>query len=698
MKIRHAIAGGSRRGHAGVARGVVLLVAAALLGGCRSLAPVGTTSGREFELNRDDVRLSEALAYFSLGLSQESLLDGAALTNYLRAAVLAPEREELYFRVAAQHLRRGENDQAVAVIETACRQNPRSVDARLYLSRIYQLLKAADKAERACRQAIELAPRNYKGYIQLAALYGDQGDEARAVATLEENVARVDAPLMLVRLLGDLYARKVKTPSGEVQPDALHKAIAYYEQAARQPHDDLSVDYLHHLADLYILGRKMEEAIQYLNMVAAHRPDDAQVQKKIALCHMALGDKAQAVEALQAIRRQEPRNVEVHLYLGELYEALGDATNAAASFTAACETTPPNPKPYLMLALLHMRAGEPEKARLAIEAGLKRMPEDTHLLTLMAQLYMKNEQSDLALSTYERIEDILSKSDAVNPSSRFFLEFGFAAQKSRRIGKAIALYEKAIAADPHALDPYVRLAFLYMNAGRRQEALQVMEKAVRNLPDEAIDAYYYLGLMNSRAERFPAAVEAFEKAEALAAETPTAELDAEFFFNYGAACERAGEGRRAEALLRRAIHLDGSLADAFNYLAYMWAEAGVQLDLAREYVLQALELEPDNGAYLDTLGWIYFKSGAYAPALEEIRNALYFMPDDPTIAEHLGDIHAALGQTPEAMAWWTRGFLKNPDHQALADKLRRHGADVDALRRAAPPKKEPDAMDMMPDE
>jgi tetratricopeptide (TPR) repeat protein len=160
-------------------------------------------------------------------------------------------------------------------------------------------------------------------------------------------------------------------------------------------------------------------------------------------------------------------------------------------------------------------------------------------------------------------------------------------------------------------------------------------------------------------------------------------LDSMFYFNYGAACERSGQFERAEALLQQAMRLDPENAEAFNYLAYMWAEKGIHLDQALEYSRHSLDCDPDNGASLDTLGWILFKQKQVAEALTCLQAAHYFMPDDPTILEHLGDVWSALHDDSEALAWWKRSYRIDAGNKQLEKKLRKHGVDINALRRDA---------------
>lgn len=113
----------------------------------------------------------------------------------------------------------------------------------------------------------------------------------------------------------------------------------------------------------------------------------------------------------------------------------------------------------------------------------------------------------------------------------------------------------------------------------------------------------------------------------------------------------------------------------------MWAVRGVNLDRALDYVQRALAIEPNDGAYVDTLGWVQFKRGDYEAALTALTRASDLIPADPTINEHVGDALQALGQKREALRYWTKSLQSKPDNEPLRAKLKENGVDPDAVRR-----------------
>ena len=118
-------------------------------------------------------------------------------------------------------------------------------------------------------------------------------------------------------------------------------------------------------------------------------------------------------------------------------------------------------------------------------------------------------------------------------------------------------------------------------------------------------------------------------------------------------------------------------APTLNYLGYMWADKGVQLDRARDFLERAVRREPRNAAYLDSLGWAYFRLGKMDSAERNLREAYRREPTDPTIEEHMGDLDAKLGNAESAVRHWEKALqLKHEEPERVREKLRRAGSPV----------------------
>ena len=104
-------------------------------------------------------------------------------------------------------------------------------------------------------------------------------------------------------------------------------------------------------------------------------------------------------------------------------------------------------------------------------------------------------------------------------------------------------------------------------------------------------------------------------------------------------------------------------------MGYIYAEEGQDLDRAISLIKKAVELDPANGAYMDSLGWAYYKKGMLEEALAEVEKALKALPDDPVVISHLGDIYYAKGEVKKAIKEWQKALKLNPKNKRLRQKI-----------------------------
>jgi pentatricopeptide repeat protein len=148
-------------------------------------------------------------------------------------------------------------------------------------------------------------------------------------------------------------------------------------------------------------------------------------------------------------------------------------------------------------------------------------------------------------------------------------------------------------------------------------------------------------------------------------------------FRLGSSLERAGSPAEAETVFLQILAKRPNDSATQNYLGYMWADRGVQLDRARELLEKAVAREPRNAAYLDSLGWVYFRLGMTDEAAKRLREAYHLEPDDPTIEEHMGDLEMKLGNVEGAVRHWQKALeLKHEEPERVREKLQRARTSV----------------------
>jgi Flp pilus assembly protein TadD len=143
-------------------------------------------------------------------------------------------------------------------------------------------------------------------------------------------------------------------------------------------------------------------------------------------------------------------------------------------------------------------------------------------------------------------------------------------------------------------------------------------------------------------------------------------------FQQAALLERAGDFKAAEKEFRVLLQQHPDNAEALNYLGYMLADKGVKLEEALSLIQKAVSIQPENPAFLDSLGWALFRLGRAEQAEPYLVRAAQGSRDDATVLEHLGDVQAKLGQRAEALKSYRKALDNGSEHpEALRKKIRK---------------------------
>ncbi|MFH0907884.1 MAG: tetratricopeptide repeat protein [bacterium] len=683
-------------------RSHVLLTAAGIVlslfagGGCQSSAPSPEAGAAAAPtLSPDRAVFAEALAQYGMGIANETVGDyDAALTNFVRAAELDPDNEELHLQLAMALIQKKRYDEALVVMEKISRRRPDSEKALLWLALIYRATDQTDKALQTYQRAMKVAPESSVAYIETASIYSKTDRKADAVKLLERGIGRVEKPGDLYRMLGGIYLQKSPDAGAAADPEMLKKAIRLFEKGVAGNPDDTFL--LQQLGDLYITAQQIEKAIVCFEKIEKINPDDLAIKKKLAMSFVAIGDKPRAIATLEEMAEEQPGNARIPFYLGELHEQEGNKTKAIESYKRATKVEVPEPSAFLKLALLLAAEDEDGSIRV-LEDGAARFPDDSRLPEMAAYMQLSKGGYEQAMESFAKADKLITDKGGKPLMNNFHLKYVIAMQLAGKTMEAAGQLHKAMGINPAYLDAYMEYILQDARESNIVASVNILNRVGENTPDDP-SLFLYIGLLNSYAKLYKAALTAFEKAGQLADESSAKDeiLTPVFYFWYAAACERDGQIERAEKMFLKCVELDPDHAEACNYLAYMWAEKGINLDEAMEMVRKALKLDPSSGAYIDTLGWIYFMQGKYDEALKAIGKASEILPDDPTVIEHLGSVYDKLGNPDKALEYWKQSITLDPDNPTLSEKLK--GLDVDLkplLDQADVLKKERDEEDAM---
>ncbi len=217
---------------------------------------------------------------------------------------------------------------------------------------------------------------------------------------------------------------------------------------------------------------------------------------------------------------------------------------------------------------------------------------------------------------------------------------------------ALGAAKAAAVAMPANKDVQLTYARQLGDNGQLEAGLKLAEAQLKGTPDDR-DVLVTIADMQARAKHWKQASEAIDKAEAYATE-PQQKLFVYYF--RGSIAEREKLFDQADEQFRKGLAIDSNYLPIENDFGYMLAQRGVKLDEATSMLQKAVQQDPQNGAYLDSLAWAYYKQGQYAMAEDTERKAILRLPGDPSILAHLGEIYAHNGKLSLAVTEWERSL------------------------------------------
>lgn len=512
------------------------------------------------------------------------------------------------------------------------------------------------------------------------------------------------------RLLGRLLVDRSGGSSVKIE-----EGLKYLQKAYALVPDDLSTGMT--IAQLLVMAERWEEAAAVMGTVVERAPDNPSAAFTYAKILVRLGRDKEATGFLERTAAADPTFVPAVMQLIEAYEKEREWLKAAELLAPLLEQDPLNRDLKRQQAFFYLRGGKPAEAKTLVEPLVAADSRDSGARFLLAEALAELREFAKAEPIYRQLLEYdpnnvdylvsfgltqMANRDYDGAAKTFGAILGIeaASEPSKRLARTQLAaiehhrgsYDEALAgaleiaesgdrvnhqAINIALDVYrrrekwdegaafvdrliakhgeqqyllARLMEFLLSGGKSERAAEVAKKieAGENGPLTLAEVYI-------QAEQYGNAVALLEQ---LRAKTPD---DIPILFQLGAALERAGRIEDAEAAFQRLLALDAEHAATLNYLGYMWADRGVNLDKAAAMLEKAVAADPENGAYLDSLGWAYFRLGKLDLAKTYLGKAADAVPDDPTIQEHLGDLHLKLGDAAGALGHYRAALGLGPE-------------------------------------
>jgi tetratricopeptide (TPR) repeat protein len=689
----------------------------------------------------DEARLDATAWFATARLMQERGDLPAALRSYARAiasdpTALAAYREGVRLAIELKRL-----DLAVPWARKLVELDPENLQS--LISAVSLLLNLNDK--NGAIQLLELgvkAPgldRESQPYVvlmrQLAILYVDADRKGDAVAGFEvlfdalthPEKYKLDARAR-AQLQGDADWSYEKIGQFFLEVKKTDLALAAFQKAAESKKGPAAVNLSYNLAQVYLQADQGEKALEEIQKyIDSQRQSKGRAAYELLVAILEkLGRSQEAIRRLEEAATKDPRNSTLQYFLADQYAAANRLDQAEELFKKTLESSAET-QGYVGLASVYRRKGRPAElidtlgkaylesgdlASLAretkaitgdekllasvLELGAKRLDEQPPALDfasgyVLANLAADGAATDLAERLYRFLLALRKERSVL-----LYEELGQHLNKVRKYAEASKVYQEAVD-DPAAIDGRPKflfvLGFTLENAGETKKALEANAAAQQLLPNNPLvrnqEAWIYY---DSR--QYDEAVARFEKLIADFPQPQAREVIRSAQSTLSNIHVMRGDVKKGIEILESIYKENPNEISINNDLGYLYADHGMNLEQAEVMIRKAVTAEPENAAYLDSMGWVLFKLGKPDEALPYLEKSVRISTSrgDEALHDHLGDVYDRLQQTAKAIEAWKKSLelareSAYPDKKLIErveEKLRNHQEDPGKLKPAKP--------------
>lgn len=581
-----------------------------------------------------------------------------ALTLIDRVIEKHPSDPILRYERAMMLIDSGRIDRAVTELRSVATKNPYFYDANRVLGRVLLERAGNDRAKveeslRFLQAAFRIYPDDVSTGVTVSRILASLGRTEEASKILGTMVER--APDQ--RLLNFEYAQAL------AKLGRASEAKVYLEKTVLL--DPTFAPAIMPLLDLYQQSNDWQRAADVLQPLIATDPMNVEMQRQQAYFFLRAGNARAARDRFRTILAADPNDARSLFYLAESLNDLEEYAEAESIFRRLMAADPNDADLIASFALSLTGQKKWDEAVAAFNRLLTmpELPENLAVLarTQLAYVDLQRANNTAAVETAKSAFVFRDKPNmqAINIAVE-------ALRRDEKFDEVVALLEPL--AKRFDSEPFftARLTDALIRAGQADRARQYAAAQAKLGTPHAIAA----------AEALVSAGETPHAIGLLRSASKAQPEERDLQFQLGAVLERAGDREAAETVFSAILAKTPDHAPSLNYLGYMWAESGTNLDRAEEMLTRAVGQEPENGAYVDSLGWVYFRQGKLDQAEKYLSDAVKLMPRDATIREHLGDVYAKRGDMQRALAEYRAALELDPESKDI-EKIRSKIAEIE---------------------
>ncbi len=620
------------------------------------------------EYIKGPVSPDRAKAYYHYALSKLLEKEGnrSRAEEELRSALaLDPKSSVLRSETAELRLRSGKVEEATTLCREAIALDKDNADAHFLLANIYLFQSEQPKATVSHQDAIHefqevirIKPNHESAYLKIGQIYLREKEPEKAAEYLRKGIETAGASDDYYFYLAQAYQQSGKNK------EALDAALRAVQLNPAPNNTEF-------LENLLSESGRTKEAVDIYRRVLEMDADNLEIKKRLGGALLSSGQFEEGSKILEEVYKAEPEDLPTVIQLARSYLGMQEYQKSADLLQSALKLDPSNTGTQYYLAYTYAEMGETEKAMAGFrkllsstyKANGKYSPHEFEQRLLfqrhLAFLYQENGEAEKAV---EEFRSLLSAQD----NAENYRSLANALRVIQKKEEALSLLDKGIQKYPQ--DKYLVLfkAQLLGEMGEHQKGEALLRSALEKAPD---DTELYITLSQVYVES-----KQYRKAEDLVLSAlKKFSQDPILLFQLGVIYERNKKFSKAEEIFLQIIKGNPKHASALNYLGYMWADQGIRLKESLDFIQKAVHLDPNNGAYLDSLGWVHFRLNNLTEAEKFLLDAARRVRNDPTIHDHLGDLYFRLGRYNQAEESWRQSLscsTQEEETQKVQKKLK----------------------------
>jgi tetratricopeptide (TPR) repeat protein len=622
----------------------------------------GTTAFGQTKTNSRE----EAYYHFSKGrLLDDQGQPAQAVEEYQKALEQDPNNSLIYSEMAASYLRNNRLREAVETAQKAIQIDHDNIEGHKLLTTIYLQIIGRGSAQQPpsvetinaaiheFEEIIRIDPTERQSLLMLGRLYQIKGDRDKAASIYKQFLGAEPSSEEGVTALAKLHM-----DAGNDK-----EAIELLEEFVKQHPDADSA--LQTLGEAYSATQQYEKAENVYKRASELDPDDVEIKKSEAQAAFLADDIDNAAKIYESLLKVEPDDGIAHLRLGQIYRRQTKYDLAQENLQKAAEAFPDNIEIQFNLVLLDRDRGHIEDA-LRLANDLLKKTEKTNgrytegekqnrriFLINQGMLNQTLGNYNDAVGTFEEAKTLANEKDG--RMDALIIE---TYRMAKNLEKAQQYSEQALAAAPNNRQLQMVHADIIAERGKVEDGIKALQQMQKG-NDEDLEVFSAMVSIYQRAKRFDDAQNVLNKAMQ---RFPNEE---QVYFLQGSVYEKQKKDKEAEKAFRKALELQKDDPAVLNYLGFMFADRGIHLEEAERMTQKAVQADPTNGAYIDSLGWVYFKQNRLDRAEEYLKRAIIFLHNDSSIHDHLGDVYFKTKRYEEARAEWSKSLQLSTEQEEI---------------------------------